>query len=169
MTAADSAGVTLVLRAARFACERHAGQSKRRQRRSIIDHCLEVAILVSETGQPADVVAAAILHDTVEKTDTKQHELEELFGARVRALVEAVTDAPWESEAAIHARLKSAPAEAQTIKCADIVSNLGGLADVGELTAKDVDDKAATLAVLERADTSLAAHAARIIERGAAE
>ena len=44
-----------------------------------------------------------------EKTDTEQHELEEQFGPRVRALVEALTDLPRESEAATHARLKSAP------------------------------------------------------------
>jgi (p)ppGpp synthase/HD superfamily hydrolase len=169
MTGAYSAGVTLVLRAARFACERHAGQCKTRQRRTIIDHCLEVAILVSETGLPAEVVAAAILHDTVEKTDTKQHELEEQFGARVRVLVEALSDAPGETEQAIHARLKSAPPEAQTIKCADIVSNLEGLARVGELTEEDLADKAATLAVLTRADASLAERAGRIIARGVGE
>lgn len=167
MTGATTEDLTLVLCAARFACARHAGQRKNRQRRSVIDHCLEVAQLVAEAGFPADVVAAAILHDTVEKTDTEQHELEEQFGPRVRALVEALTDLPWESEAATRARLKSAPAEAQTIKCADIVSNLEALARVGELTAKDQEDKAATLAVLAHADPALAARAARIFERGA--
>jgi (p)ppGpp synthase/HD superfamily hydrolase len=159
----------LVLRAARLACERHSGQSKKRQRRSIIDHCLEVAVLVSETGQSADVVAAAILHDTVEKTDTTQHELEEQFGPRVRKLVEAVTDVPSETEQAIHSRLTSAPAEAQTIKCADIISNLEALARVGELREEDLADKTATLAVLTDADRSLAERAARLIARGVGE
>jgi (p)ppGpp synthase/HD superfamily hydrolase len=168
-TRPDTAGIALVLRAARFACERHAGQSKKRQRRSIIDHCLEVAILVSETGLPSDVVAAAILHDTVEKTDTEQNELEQQFGPRVRALVEAVTDTPGELEQAIHARLKAAPPEAQTIKCADIVSNLEALARVGQLTPDDLEDKAATLAVLTRAAPSLAARAASIIARNVGE
>lgn len=167
MMPADSPGMTLVLRAVRFACDLHAGQSKKRQRRSIIDHCLEVAALVSQAGLPADVVAAAVLHDSMEKTETGPHELEAGFGPIVRALVEAVTDGPGESDESIHARLTSAPAEAQTIKCADIVSNLEALARAGELTAKDLEDKAATLAVLGRADASLAARAAQVVERGA--
>jgi (p)ppGpp synthase/HD superfamily hydrolase len=169
MTGATPQDLTLVLRAARLACARHAGQVKNRQRRSVIEHCLEVAQLVAEAGFPGEVVAAAVLHDTVEKTDTELHELEEQFGSRVRALVEAVTDLPGESKAAIHARLKSAPTEAQTIKCADIASNLEALARVGELTTKDLEDKAATLAMLSRADPSLAERAARIIARGAGE
>jgi (p)ppGpp synthase/HD superfamily hydrolase len=161
--------ITLVLRAARFACERHAGQTKKRQRRSIIDHCLEVAILVSEAGLPAAAIAAAVLHDTVEKTETEQRELEEQFGPRVSALVEALTDVPGENEKAAHARLSSAPPEAQTIKCADIVSNLEALARVGQLTPDDLEDKAATLSLLTRADASLAERAVRIIERDKGE
>jgi hypothetical protein len=75
------------------------------------------------------------------------------------------TDAPWESEDAILARLQAAPPEAQSIKCADIVSNLKALARVGELTAGDLQDKAATLAVLTRAHPSLRERAARVIGR----
>jgi len=161
-----TAAITRVLRAARFACARHAGQSKKRQARSIVDHVLEVAQLVSEADFAVDVVAAAILHDTIERTDTKPHELEQQFGPRVRVLVDAVTDAPWESEDAILARLQSAPPEAQSIKCADIVSNLEALARVGELTARDLQDKAVTLAILTRAHPSLRERAARVIKRG---
>ena len=40
---------------------------------------------------------------------------------------------------------------------------------MGELTTKDLEDKAATLAVLTHADPSLAERAARIIERGVGE
>jgi (p)ppGpp synthase/HD superfamily hydrolase len=157
---------SLILRAARFACERHAGDNKPRQKRPVIDHCLEVALLVSEAGLPEEAVAAALLHDTVEKTKTAHHELEERFGPRVRALVEAVTDVPWESDAAAKERLKAAPAEAQSIKCADIVSNLEALARKGALTAKDRTDKAATLAVLDHADPTLARRAASLVELG---
>ena len=65
MSGADVAALTLVLRAVRLACERHAGQSKNRQRRPVIDHVLEVAQFVSEAGFPPEVVAAAVLHDTI--------------------------------------------------------------------------------------------------------
>jgi (p)ppGpp synthase/HD superfamily hydrolase len=156
----------LLLRAARFACERHAGQTKPRQKRPVIDHCLEVALLVSEAGLPPDTVAAAILHDTLEKTATVRDELDAQFGQRVGALVEAVSNLPGEADAAAKQRLKDAPADAQSIKCADIVSNLEALALKGELTEKDRADKAATLAVLDRAEPTLAARAASVIERG---
>ena len=169
MNGCDAAGLTLVLRAARFACERHAGQSKNRQRRPVIDHVLEVAQLVSEAGFPVDVVVAAVLHDTIEKSETEPGELEAQFGPRVRALVDAVSDAPWEQKDAIRARLKSSPGEAQSIKCADIISNLEALARVGELTPKDLDEKAATLAVLVHAAAALRERAAGIVERGVGE
>src|ERR1044072_9271043 len=101
MSGCDAAGLALVLRAARFACERHAGQSKNRQRRPVIDHVLEVAQLVSDGGFPVDVVVAAVLHDTIEKSETEPGELEAQFGPRVRALVDEVSDAPWEEKEAI--------------------------------------------------------------------
>jgi|SRR5688572_20453429 guanosine-3',5'-bis(diphosphate) 3'-pyrophosphohydrolase len=159
---------TLVLRAARFACARHAGQTKPRQKRPVIDHCLEVALLVSGVGLDPEVTAAAILHDTLEKTDTAAHDIEAEFGPRVRALVEAVTDLPWDTEATAKARLKAAAAEAQSIKCADIASNLEALARVSALTVKDLNDKAATLAVLDRANRRLAQRAEQIIAAGVA-
>jgi (p)ppGpp synthase/HD superfamily hydrolase len=169
MTGVETSSLSLVLRAARFACARHDGQSKKRQRRPVIDHLFEVAEFVSAAGFPPDVVAAAVLHDIIEKSATEPIELEERFGPRERALVDAVSDAPWETEDAMRARLKAAPAEAQSIKCADIVSNLEALARAGELTAKDQEDKAATLAVLMLADASLRERAGRIVARGAGE
>lgn len=153
----------LLLQAARFACERHTGQIKPRQNRSVIDHCLEVALLVSEAGLPPAAVVAAILHDTLEKTETTKYEIEARFGPHVRELVEAVTDAPWETEDAANERLRAAPAEAQSIKCADILSNLEALAREGELTTKDRTEKAATLSMLDRAHRTLTARAAGVI------
>jgi (p)ppGpp synthase/HD superfamily hydrolase len=108
-------------------------------------------------------VAAAILHDTLEKTETAHHELDAQFGQRIRELVKAVTDLPWDADDANKARLAAAPHDAQSIKCADIVSNLEGLAKVGELTAKDMEEKAATLAILKNADDELARRAARLV------
>jgi (p)ppGpp synthase/HD superfamily hydrolase len=39
-----------------------------------------------------NVLQAAILHDTVEDTDTTLEEIERLFGAKVRSIVDEVTD-----------------------------------------------------------------------------
>jgi (p)ppGpp synthase/HD superfamily hydrolase len=169
VTSVEVPGIARVLRAARFACARHADQGKQRQRRPVIDHVLEVAQLVGEAGLSVDVVVAALLHDTVEKAAAEPLELEQRFGSCVRVLVNAVTDAPWESEDAIRLRLKAAPAEAQSIKCADIVSNLEALAGADALTAKDLEEKAATPAVLVHAEPSLRDRAGRVIDRGVGE
>jgi guanosine-3',5'-bis(diphosphate) 3'-pyrophosphohydrolase len=50
-------------------------------------------ILTYEGGiRDKDVLLAAILHDTVEDTDTTFEEIERLFGAKVRSIVDEVTD-----------------------------------------------------------------------------
>jgi (p)ppGpp synthase/HD superfamily hydrolase len=50
-------------------------------------------ILTNEGGiRDKDVLLAAILHDTVEDTDTTSEEIERLFGAKVRSIVDEVTD-----------------------------------------------------------------------------
>lgn len=50
--------------------------------------------MLAEIGEVDDpeVIAAALLHDTIEDTDTSPEELEAMFGARVRGIVDEVTD-----------------------------------------------------------------------------
>jgi guanosine-3',5'-bis(diphosphate) 3'-pyrophosphohydrolase len=68
-----------------------AEKTRRLRRTSII---LFVSLLIAEIGGIADteVLSAAILHDTLEDTDTTPEELTAAFGMRVRKLVEEVTD-----------------------------------------------------------------------------
>jgi guanosine-3',5'-bis(diphosphate) 3'-pyrophosphohydrolase len=85
----------LLLRAARFAADRHRLQRRKDADASpYINHPLAVADTLARVGGVTDaaVLAAAILHDTIEDTDTTPEELERRFGADVRALVEELTD-----------------------------------------------------------------------------
>jgi guanosine-3',5'-bis(diphosphate) 3'-pyrophosphohydrolase len=92
---APSTDSTHLLAAMTFAAEKH-----RRQRRKdsdatpYINHPIAVAELLARVGQVHDLAAlqAAILHDTVEDTDTRPEELETHFGPTVRELVAEVTD-----------------------------------------------------------------------------
>lgn len=60
---------------------------------SFVVHLLDVGSVVEEFGMGSDaMIAAAMLHDTVEDTDTTVEELEEVFGAEIAGLVDAVTD-----------------------------------------------------------------------------
>lgn len=85
----------LLLKAAYFSAQKHRDQRRKDTDASpYINHPLRVAILLSEIGKvdDAEILAAALLHDTIEDTSTPPEELEKEFGARVRRLVEEVTD-----------------------------------------------------------------------------
>ena len=85
----------LILRAMDFAARKHRDQRRKDEEASpYINHPIAVSLLLAETGGIADaeVLSAAILHDTLEDTDTTSEELEVAFGMRIRKLVEEVTD-----------------------------------------------------------------------------
>ncbi len=80
----------LVKRAYRVAARAHKGQ-KRASGEPYVSHCLAVAAILTEYRVPAAVVAAALLHDTVEDTDVSLTELRRDFGDEVAKLVDGVT------------------------------------------------------------------------------
>ncbi len=81
----------LIQRAYQTASKAHAGQ-KRASGEPYITHCVAVAsILVEEFRVPSDVVAAALLHDTVEDTDITLEEISRDFGPKVAQMVKGVT------------------------------------------------------------------------------
>ncbi|MBM5815212.1 MAG: bifunctional (p)ppGpp synthetase/guanosine-3',5'-bis(diphosphate) 3'-pyrophosphohydrolase [Cyanobacteria bacterium K_Offshore_surface_m2_239] len=73
-----------------FAFQLHEGQFRATGEPYIV-HPIAVADLLRDIGASAAVIAAGFLHDVVEDTEVTPRELEEHFGAEVRALVEGVT------------------------------------------------------------------------------
>jgi len=87
--------IPLILRAAAFAAERHRDQRRKGKDASpYINHPLALAnLLASESGErDPTVIAAALLHDTVEDTGTTFAEIERNFGPAVARIVREVTD-----------------------------------------------------------------------------
>ncbi len=80
----------LLQRAYRFAAKAHKGQ-KRVSGEPYINHCLAVAIILAELHVPPVVVAAGLLHDTVEDTDVTLADIRKEFGDEVAKLVDGVT------------------------------------------------------------------------------
>lgn len=123
--------VTAVLKAAHFAAQKHAGQRRKgAAEEPYINHLLEVAELVaSALAEPdANLIIAALLHDTVEDAGITKEELVETFGSDVADLVMEVTDDKSLPKAE-RKRLQvlTAPKKsvrAQVIKLADKISNL---------------------------------------------
>jgi guanosine-3',5'-bis(diphosphate) 3'-pyrophosphohydrolase len=84
-----------LLRALAFSAKQHRDQRRKdREASPYINHPIEVAHVLASVGGVTDVtvLVAAILHDTIEDTETTAAELEEAFGRDVRALVEEMTD-----------------------------------------------------------------------------
>ena len=88
------AGLPLAWAALKFASARHAGQCRETDHAPFIAHPIEVGLLLRGDGQPDEVIAAGLLHDLLEKTQTTGAELQRRFGASIARLVESVSDDP---------------------------------------------------------------------------
>ena len=83
------------LKALTFAAEKHRNQRRKDTSQTpYINHPIQVANILLNEAQVTDevVLMAALLHDTVEDTDTTFDELEQHFGKTVRDIVAEVTD-----------------------------------------------------------------------------
>ncbi len=80
----------LLQRALEYAEKAHKGQ-KRASGEPYVNHCMAVATILAEMHVPPVVVAAGLLHDTVEDTEIDLKELRREFGKEVFDLVQAVT------------------------------------------------------------------------------
>lgn len=126
--------MNLIDRAVLFAVNAHAGATRKGKTRPYILHPLEVMTTVSAMTDDQEVLAAAVLHDTLEDTPATREDLEREFGSRVAALVshESENKRPGVSPASTWLtrkqetvdRLRSASREEKTICLGDKLSNL---------------------------------------------
>ena len=85
----------MVTKALEFAAEKHRGQSRKDAANTpYINHPIALAHLLANEGgiNDANIIAAALLHDTVEDTDATVEDIEELFGSEIMRIVMEVTD-----------------------------------------------------------------------------
>jgi (p)ppGpp synthase/HD superfamily hydrolase len=149
-----------------FAQERHAGQTRDLDGVPFVTHPVEVACLLHEAGYSDEVVAAGVLHDVLEDTDSNRGELEMRFGRWVADLVESVSDdASIEDRAERKAALRRQVAEADdyaaAIFAADKVSKARELrmrASLGDFTSADNDRLAHYEASLEMLAEVMSGH-----------
>ena len=84
------ADLAIIDKAVDYAKAKHASQLRKDGSPYII-HPLAVAQIVTEMGLDIDAILGALLHDTIEDTDTSHEDIEKLFGPTVAELVEGVT------------------------------------------------------------------------------
>jgi guanosine-3',5'-bis(diphosphate) 3'-pyrophosphohydrolase len=127
--------IIALARAYHFAARKHVNQRRKGEASEpYMNHLTDVAELVAKgtQGSDIDLLVAAVLHDTVEDTDTTFEELSNAFGKRVADLVAEVTDNNALPKATrkllqIEHAAHASPA-AKTIKLADKTANLRALA-----------------------------------------
>jgi guanosine-3',5'-bis(diphosphate) 3'-pyrophosphohydrolase len=124
------------VRALAFASRKHSKQRRKDADASpYINHPIAlVSILAVEAGiNDCDTLCAALLHDTIEDTDTSVEELVEAFGGPVASLVQEVTDDKRLPKAErkllqVEHAARLSP-KARLVKLADKIANLRDVAD----------------------------------------
>src|ERR1700752_897495 len=127
--------LALLLEALAFAAHKHRDQRRKDAEASpYTNHPIALAdVLVNEGGvTDAEVLCAALLHDTVEDTATTPEELVDAFGSRIARIVAAVTNDKHLPKAERKRRqIEHAPhisREAKLVKLADKLCNLRDVA-----------------------------------------
>ena len=117
-----------------FAVKKHSGAFRKGTNTPYIVHPVEALAIAATMTEDEEVLAGAVLHDTVEDTDTTIAEIRELFGERVAELVaaesenkrrEKSSEDTWKirkEETLEH--LKTAPREVKIITLGDKLSNM---------------------------------------------
>jgi len=133
---AAAEGLPLIVQALEFAAHKHRDQRRKDAQASpYINHPIALAnvlVLEGAVDDPA-VLSAALLHDTVEDTQTTPAELREAFGEKIAAIVEEVTD-DKDLPKAERKRLQIEHAahisrEAKLVKLADKICNVRDVAN----------------------------------------
>ena len=121
------------VRALAFASRKHTHQRRKDVDASpYINHPIAlVSILAAEAGiNDCDTLCAALLHDTIEDTDTSVEELVEAFGGPVASLVQEVTDDKRLPKAERKLlQVEHAAHLSPKARSADKIANLGDVAD----------------------------------------
>ncbi|UCH54467.1 MAG: bifunctional (p)ppGpp synthetase/guanosine-3',5'-bis(diphosphate) 3'-pyrophosphohydrolase [Pseudomonadota bacterium] len=128
--------MVLVLKALHFAADKHRRQRRKDAAASpYINHPIALAEVLATIGGVRDAVtlSAAILHDTIEDTETTGQELEAVFGAEIRAIVEEVTDDTSQPPAVRKLRqielARTSSPRARLVKLADKICNVRDLVE----------------------------------------
>ena len=127
----NSDPIGVLLKAVAFAADKHRTQRRKDADASpYINHPIALANVLANEGGVTDVVvlSAAVLHDTIEDTNTTAEELTAIFGAKITATVLDVTDdKSLDKHDRKQRQIEHAPhisKEAKLVKLADKICNL---------------------------------------------
>jgi (p)ppGpp synthase/HD superfamily hydrolase len=119
----------IIIQAYIFSKEKHKNQKRKYSSHNYFVHPKAVARILEDMHQNEFVIAAGLLHDVVEDTNTTIKELSDKFGSRVANLVSEVTNTKEErgdlsKEDYLICKIKKMSEDALTIKLADRLHNV---------------------------------------------
>jgi len=157
----------LTYKARLFAADAHeaVGQVRKYTNQPYIVHPIEVAQIVRSVKHTEAMICAAYLHDVLEDTKVTENTLREEFGGEITELVLWLTDVSTKKDGPRAVRkvldrehLAKAPAAAQTVKVADLISNSKTIVKFDpHFAVTYIEEKLALLDILTKADTGLRA------------
>lgn len=125
----------MIERAIHLAVKFHEKQNRKGTRTPYIVHPFAVAVMLARAGCTDEVIAAGILHDTLEDTKLTAKDIERDFGPRVAEIVKGASEpdhknAPWEERKAqtIKYLREEATLEARLVAAADKLHNIRSIA-----------------------------------------
>lgn len=150
----ESAEYALLSKAIAFAQRAHEGQFRKDGRTPYASHPVRVLVVMMRVFGVDDpeVLAAAVLHDTIEDTTTDRDDLADAFGERVAAWVADLSKdkrlPEAEREDTYFARLAAAPVEVKLLKLGDTLDNLHDCASLAKPQREKATGKARRLVEL---------------------
>lgn len=154
---------TIEEKALEFATNAHEGQKRKYTGEPYINHPIAVAAMVRAVGGDENMMAAALLHDTVEGCGIELDEIRDLFGCDIAYMVEDLTDVSTAHDGVRRIRkekdrdhTRTATPRAKTIKLADLIDNSKSILDRDPKFAEVyIAEKALLLEVLTEGDREL--------------
>lgn len=124
--------MSLIVQATEFATKKHDGQVRKFNGEPYIEHPKRVAWKVFEITHNDELTAAAVLHDTLEDTDTSLEELVSVFGNKIAYLVMDLTNnkegmKELGKEVYLTKKMSNLSSNALLIKLADRLDNVSDL------------------------------------------
>ncbi|KPV45232.1 phosphohydrolase [Alicyclobacillus ferrooxydans] len=119
----------IIERAIQVAIDAHRGQTRKGSEIPYITHPIAVGFILARAGASDEIIAAGILHDTVEDTTLTEEDIERQFGSNVARLVAGASEPDkslsWK-ERKDHTidYLKAAPEDVRLLTCADKLHNI---------------------------------------------
>lgn len=124
-------------KALEFATKAHKNQKRKYTEEPYVNHVIAVAKTITDLGLHQDLICAALLHDTVEDTETTIEDIDREFGTSISNLVEQLTDVytsetfpkinRTERKKLECYRLSKVSGNAKTIKLADLIDNTSSI------------------------------------------